>query len=65
MVFRLVDGDAHTMALMESVNASGTAYLSHTKVEGRTALRLATGSWRTTDADVDRTWEALVALLPR
>ena len=64
-VFRLVDGDARTMALMESVNASGTAYLSHTKVEGRTALRLATGSWRTTDADVDRTWEALVALLPR
>ena len=64
VVFRLVDGDARAMALMESVNASGTAYLSHTKVEGRTALRLATGSWRTTDADVDRTWEALVALLP-
>ena len=47
------------MALMEAVNASGTAYLSHTKVEGRAALRLATGSWRTTDADIDRTWEAV------
>ena len=53
-----------TMALMEAINASGTAYLSHTKVEGRAALRLATGSWRTTDADVDRTWESLVDALP-
>ena len=51
------------MALMEAINASGTAYLSHTKVEGRAALRLATGSWRTTDADIDRTWEALVGAL--
>ncbi len=31
------------MALMEAVNASGTAYLSHTKVEGRAALRLGDG----------------------
>ena len=51
------------MALMEAVNASGAAYLSHTKVEGRAALRLAAGSWRTTDADIDQTWEALVAHL--
>jgi aromatic-L-amino-acid decarboxylase len=64
VVFRLVAGDDDTMALMDSLNASGTAYLSHTKVEGRTALRLATGSWQTTVADVDRTWEALVSLLP-
>ncbi len=72
VVFRVADGPDddtdddtggdtgdRTMALMDAVNASGTAYLSHTKVEGRTALRLATGSWRTTDADVDRTWQAL------
>jgi aromatic-L-amino-acid decarboxylase len=67
VVFRVVggdEGDERTMALMEAVNASGTAYLSHTKVEGRVALRLAAGSWRTTEADIDRTWEALVELLP-
>jgi aromatic-L-amino-acid decarboxylase len=67
VVFRVVgsggDGDQLTMGLMEAVNASGTAYLSHTKVEGRAALRLATGSWRTTEADIDRTWAALVAAL--
>ena len=52
-----------TMALMDAVNASGAAYLSHTKVEGRTALRMAIGSWQTTDADIERTWEALVGHL--
>jgi aromatic-L-amino-acid decarboxylase len=50
---------------MEAVNASGTAYLSHTKVEGRTALRLAVGAWQTTDADIDRTWQTLVDELSR
>jgi aromatic-L-amino-acid decarboxylase len=64
VVFRPVGDDDRTMALMEAVNASGTAYLSHTKVEGRAALRMAIGSWQTTDADVDRTWEALVSALP-
>jgi aromatic-L-amino-acid decarboxylase len=59
VVFRLRAGDAQTMAAMEAVNASGEAYLSHTTVEGRTAIRLAVGSWRTTEADVDRTWRAL------
>jgi aromatic-L-amino-acid decarboxylase len=59
VVFRLRAGDEQTMATMEAVNASGEAYLSHTTVEGRVAIRLAVGSWRTTEADVDRTWRAL------
>jgi aromatic-L-amino-acid decarboxylase len=59
VVFRLTGGDEATMATMEAVNASGEAYLSHTTVEGRAAIRLAVGSWRTTRADVDRTWHAL------
>jgi aromatic-L-amino-acid decarboxylase len=59
VVFRLVAGDEQTMAAMEAVNASGEAYLSHTTVEGRAAIRLAVGSWRTTRADVERTWRAL------
>ncbi|NYE38245.1 aromatic-L-amino-acid decarboxylase [Nocardioides cavernae] len=59
VVFRLRAGDEETMAAMEAVNASGEAYLSHTTVEGRAAIRLAVGSWRTTQADVDRAWAAL------
>ena len=61
VVFRVVGADEATTALMEALNASGTAYLSHTKVEGRTALRMAVGSWQTTEADIDRTWQALVS----
>jgi aromatic-L-amino-acid decarboxylase len=64
VVFRAVGDDDRTMALMEAVNASGTAYLSHTRVEGRAALRMAVGSWQTTDADIDLTWDALVGHLP-
>lgn len=59
VVFRLRAGDEATMAAMEAVNASGVAYLSHTSVEGRAAIRLAVGSWRTSRDDVDRTWRAL------
>jgi aromatic-L-amino-acid decarboxylase len=59
VVFRLRSGDEQTLAAMEAVNASGEAYLSHTTVNGRAAIRLAVGSWRTTLADVDRTWRAL------
>ena len=62
VVFRLRAGDDATMSAMEALNASGIAYLSHTKVEGVTAIRLAVGSWRTTRADVDRTWAALQEL---
>ena len=67
VVFRAVAGDEETMAIMDRVNASGVAYLSHTRVEGRAAIRWAVGSWRTTAADIDRTWAALteVATGPR
>lgn len=50
-----------TMAAMHAVNASGTAYLTHTVVEGRPAMRLAVGGVRTTAADIDTTWAALSA----
>jgi aromatic-L-amino-acid decarboxylase len=63
VVFRVVGDDQRTMDLLEAVNAGGTAYLSHTKVEGRAALRMAIGSWQTTDADIDTTWDALVSHL--
>ncbi len=52
-------GRARRWRPWSAVNASGEAYLSHTTVNGRAAIRLAVGSWRTTRADVDRTWRAL------
>jgi aromatic-L-amino-acid decarboxylase len=62
VVFRLRAGDEATLSAMEALNASGVAYLSHTRVEGRAAMRLAVGSWRTTLVDVERTWAELQRL---
>ena len=45
--------------LLEAVNASGEVFLSHTKFDGRFALRLAIGHIRTTERHVARAWELL------
>jgi aromatic-L-amino-acid decarboxylase len=44
---------------MEAVNATGEAYLSHTRLHGRTVLRLAIGNVRTEERHVRRAWELL------
>ncbi len=46
-------------AVMEAVNATGQAYLSHTKLNGRYTLRLAIGNLRTTWEHVERAWNLL------
>jgi aromatic-L-amino-acid decarboxylase len=51
--------DAHNERLMAAVNATGEALLSHTRLHGRTALRLAVGNLRTTEAHVAHAWELL------
>jgi aromatic-L-amino-acid decarboxylase len=53
--------DAHNLGIMEAVNATGEAYLSHTKLDGRVVLRIAIGNERTTRADVALAWELLRA----
>jgi len=53
--------DARTEAILHRVNASGDAYLSHTKLRGRTTLRLAIGNIRTERRHVARAWELLTA----
>jgi aromatic-L-amino-acid decarboxylase len=45
--------------IMHRVNASGEAYLSHTKLDGRYVLRLAVGNIRTEERHVARAWELL------
>jgi aromatic-L-amino-acid decarboxylase len=49
--------DAHNLAVMAAVNATGEVYLSHTKLDGRVVLRIAIGNERTTRADVALAWE--------
>jgi aromatic-L-amino-acid decarboxylase len=45
--------------LMHSVNATGEIFISHTKIEGRYALRLAVGNLRTQRSDVEHAWHIL------
>ena len=45
--------------VLEAVNASGEVFLSHTRIDGRFALRLAVGHIRTTQGHVERAWVLL------
>jgi aromatic-L-amino-acid decarboxylase len=47
--------------IMEAVNASGEAYLSHTRLGGRVVLRLAVGNALTAERHVARAWALLRA----
>ena len=51
--------DRRNAEMMEAVNATGEAYLSHTKLKGRTVIRLAIGNLRTEERHVRRTFELL------
>lgn len=46
-------------ALLDAVNATGEMFISHTKIDGRYALRLAIGNLRTSESDVAAAWSIL------
>ncbi len=51
--------DELNRAILDDVNATGQAFLTHTTVGGRLALRLAIGNVRTESEHVARAWELL------
>lgn len=51
--------DRRNQEVMDVVNATGEAYLSHTKLAGRTVLRLAIGNIRTEERHVRRAFDLL------
>jgi aromatic-L-amino-acid decarboxylase len=51
--------DALNERLLESINATGEIFISHTKLDGRYALRLAIGNLHTTRDHVARAWQLL------
>ena len=53
------DIDAFNERLLEAVNASGEIFISHTRLNGRYALRLAIGNLHTTETHVARAWALL------
>jgi aromatic-L-amino-acid/L-tryptophan decarboxylase len=55
------EADRANERILDGVNLSGEAYLSHTKLRGRVVLRLAVGNVRTEERHVRRAWERLRA----
>ena len=54
--------DAANERLLRAVNATGEFFLSHTRLRGRYAIRVAIGNLRTTETHVRRLWERLQEL---
>ena len=57
--FRLRAGDDASRRLLESLNASGALYLTHTRLADRYVLRLALGGTLTEQRHVDAAWERI------
>jgi aromatic-L-amino-acid decarboxylase len=57
--FRWKGSDEENEEILERVNASGDVFISHTRLGGRYVLRLAIGSFRTTEDDVRLAWDVL------
>lgn len=53
--------DRLTMSVIDSLNRSGECYLTHTKVAGRTVIRVSIGAPSTTREHVARVWELIRA----
>ena len=61
---RLSEGelDARNEELVERINKSGALFLSHTRLRGKLAIRIAIGHIRTTDQHVRDAWARIVEL---
>jgi aromatic-L-amino-acid/L-tryptophan decarboxylase len=55
----VVELDAANERLVDSVNRTGEVFVSHTRLNGRVAIRMAIGHLRTEEADVRRAWDLL------
>jgi glutamate/tyrosine decarboxylase-like PLP-dependent enzyme len=60
VLVRFGDDDARTRAVIEAVQADGTAWMGGTTWKGRAAMRISVSNWSTTEADADRTVDAIL-----
>ena len=58
--FRHTGGDEVNQQIMDTVNASGDAYFTHTKLDGTLTLRLAIGQTYTEGRHVRNAWDLIV-----
>ncbi|CAN5228379.1 pyridoxal-dependent decarboxylase [soil metagenome] len=60
----VTDLDSLNLQIMNDINASGEAYLSHTKLNGKVVLRLSVGSIRVEERHLQKVWKLLYDRLP-
>jgi glutamate/tyrosine decarboxylase-like PLP-dependent enzyme len=60
VLVRFDDDDERTRAVTAAVQADGTAWMGGTTWQGKAAMRISVSNWSTTDADADRTVEAIL-----
>jgi aromatic-L-amino-acid decarboxylase len=63
--FRHKAGNDFNRQLLEEVNASGKAFLSHTVLNGKFVLRLSIGNFQTRDSDIRETWDCITTAAAR
>ena len=61
VLVRVRDDDAATEATLRRVQDDGICWLGGTRRRGRAAMRIAVSNWATTEADADRSAEAILA----
>lgn len=54
--FRRRGGDVINQRILDSINQSGRAFFTHTRLDGKLTLRLAIGAWRTTQVHIEQVW---------
>lgn len=57
--------DALNENIMNEINASGEAYLSHTKLNGKFVLRLSVGSIRVEERHIEKVWKLLNEMISK
>jgi aromatic-L-amino-acid/L-tryptophan decarboxylase len=61
VTFRHVGGDAANQRILDAINLSGKAYLTHTKLDGKMTLRMSIGQTHTQRRHVENAWRMITA----
>ncbi|MDX1631403.1 MAG: pyridoxal-dependent decarboxylase, partial [Thermoanaerobaculia bacterium] len=62
LCFRHRDGEEATQRILDRVNASGDAYLTHTRLDGDLVVRVCVGQEKTRRTHVERLWELILSV---
>ena len=61
VLVRFGDDDELTNAVIDRVQRDGTCWLSGSSFQGRAVMRVSVVGWQTTEADIDRSADAILA----